>query len=155
MAGLQIEDLHLFRLDAPMFERGQQAVMGGGNKRHRNALADQILRAFDVIFHHQRFGAAELRGDEEHFDGEFLAGGHRQWAGTDIADLHIAGGQRAQHAGAAVELTPVDGRAGLFGEAVFRLRHLGRLRRRLVRHGHVHRVGAGRAERQRQQRRVA
>ena len=71
---LQIEDLHLLRLDAPMLERGQQAVMGGGDKRHRNALADQILRAFDVILHHQRFGAAELRGDEEHFDGEFLAG---------------------------------------------------------------------------------
>jgi hypothetical protein len=47
--------LYLTRLDAPVFERRQQAVVGCGDKRHGDAFADQIFRFSDVFLHYQRF----------------------------------------------------------------------------------------------------
>ena len=57
---LQVHQLHLGRLDAPVLQRRQQAVVGGGNKGHGDALADQIFRAADAFLHYQRLGVAEL-----------------------------------------------------------------------------------------------
>lgn len=54
---LEIQNLHLTRLDAPVFERCQQAVMGGGDKRYGDTLADKVFRFGDGFFHHQRFGS--------------------------------------------------------------------------------------------------
>ena len=75
-----------------MFQRRQQAVVGGGDKRHGDAFADQVFRFGDVFLHHQRFRVTELRGEQEHLNRHLLAGRNRQRAGTDIADLHVAGG---------------------------------------------------------------
>ena len=89
---LEIKNLNLPRLDAPVFERRQQAVVGGRDKRHGDALADQVFRFGDVFLHHQRFRVTELRGEQEHLNRHLLAGRDRQRAGSDIADLHVAGG---------------------------------------------------------------
>ncbi len=137
---LQVNDLHLARLNAPVFQRGQQAVMRSRDKRHRDAFADQIFGSGDGFLHHQRFGISELRGEQEDFDRHLLAGGYGQRAGAKVANLHVARGKRPHNRRAAVELTPVDFRPALFGEGVIRLRDFRRFRRSLICHGDVHRL---------------
>lgn len=71
-------------LNAPVFQRCQQAVMRGGDKRHRDAFADQIFGFRDAFLYHQRFGISELRRQQENFNRHLLAGGHRQRAGAQL-----------------------------------------------------------------------
>src|SRR5690606_30132127 len=106
----QVEDLHLARVDVPVLERGQQAVVAGGNERHGDLLADQVGRFLDTaaIACNQRLGGADRRGDEGGLHRQLPGGGGRQRAGADVADLHVTGGDRGDHLGAAVELAPVD-----------------------------------------------
>ncbi len=120
---MQVDNLYLPRLDVPVLQGGEQAVVGGGDKRHRNAFADQIFRFSDIFLHHQRFGIAELRGQQEDFDGHLLTGRNRQRAGAEITNLYVAGGQRPHNADAAVELTPVHFSAARFLKGFIRLRH--------------------------------
>ncbi|MNF83432.1 hypothetical protein D3C84_657570 [compost metagenome] len=145
---LQVHYLQLGGIDAPVLERRQQAVVGGGAVGHGDALADQILRRREPLLHHQCLGVTELGGEQEHLDGHVLAGRHRQRAGTYVADLHVAGGERPDHAGAAVKLAPVHLGAALFGEAVVGLGHLGGFGRGLVGHGDLDRLGGLHDQRQ-------
>ena len=148
---LQVNNLYLAGLNAPVFQRCQQAVMRGGDKRHCDAFADQIFGFRDAFLHHQRFGISELRRQQENFNRHLLAGGHRQRAGADVTDLHIAGGKGAYHAGAAVKFPPVDGRPAGFGEGVVRLGDFRRLSGGLIRHGHVDRLRLEGGDSQRRQ----
>ncbi len=138
---LKVDDLQAGRIHTPVPQRGQQAVVGGGGKGHGDALAGQGRRGSEPGLDHQRFRVAELGGEQKHLDGHLLVDGHRQRAGADVADLHVAGGERPHHAGAAVELEPLHRGAAGAGKGVVGLSHLGRFGRGLVGHSNVHGPG--------------
>ncbi|MNJ51768.1 hypothetical protein D3C77_470820 [compost metagenome] len=124
-----------------MLEGRQQTVVSGGGIGHGDAFSRQILWPGEPLFHHQGLGLSELGGEQEHLDGQVLARRHRQGAGADVAYLHIAGGERPHHAGAAVKLAPIHGGAALPGEGVVGLGYLGGLGRGLVGHGDLEGLG--------------
>ncbi len=80
-------------------------------------LADQVLRSLDsgTVASDQRFGGTDLGGDEEGFHRDFAGNCRGQGAGTEVADLHIAGSDGGNDVGAVVEFAPVDvGFGGFF-----------------------------------------
>ncbi|MNT31870.1 hypothetical protein D3C72_1677250 [compost metagenome] len=115
--------------------------MAGGDERHGDFLADQVLRRLDAVAGDQCFTGANLRGDQEGLDRQLAGGCGGQWAGAQVADLHIAAGYGGDHVGTVVEFAPVDaGLAGFFIVAID-LRHLGRVDGGLVGHGQVGSLG--------------
>ncbi|MCY1456267.1 hypothetical protein D9M71_734750 [compost metagenome] len=117
--------------------------MTGGDERYGDLFANQVLRRVDAgaIAGDQGFGSANLGGDQEGFHRQLAGRGRGQRAGTEVADLHIAGGHGGDHVGAAVEFAPVDvGFAGFLVGTV----DLGDFRRvngGLVGHRQVGRLG--------------
>ncbi|MNF75025.1 hypothetical protein D3C76_1080210 [compost metagenome] len=102
--------------------------MAGGNERHGDFLADEVPWRIDprAVAGYQGFGGADLGGDQEGFHWQLACGCGGQWAGAQVADLHIAGGHGCDDFGATVEFAPIDtGLAGFFVVAV----GLGDLRR--------------------------
>ena len=57
----EVEKLHLFRIDPPMVQSGQQAVVGGGDEGRGDPLADQVLWGANAgpIARHQGFTVAQ------------------------------------------------------------------------------------------------
>ncbi|MNZ43818.1 hypothetical protein D3C78_614300 [compost metagenome] len=128
-----------------MLQRAQQAVVRGGHERRGDGLADQVLGLVDLaaVAHHQRLGGVDLRRDDESDDRQTARCGSGQWAGADIAELHVAGGDGRDHFRAAVETAPVEFFAdGLFIGAIG-LGNLGRVDAGLVAEGDVGLGGAG------------
>ena len=117
--------------------------MAGGNEGHGDFFADQVLRAVDprTVTRHQGFGAADLGGDEEGLHRDFTGyrGGER--AGTEVADLHVAGRDGGDDVGAIVEFAPVDLGVGGFFIGAVGLGDFGRVHGGLIRNGHVRRLG--------------
>ena len=126
--------------------------MAGGNEGHGDFLADQVLGRIDpgAFAGDQGFGGADLGGDEEGFHRQLAGRGGGQRAGTEVADLHVTGGDGGDHIGAVVEFAPVDaGLAGLFITTVD-LGHLGRVDGGLVGDGQVGSLGENGGTGQRQ-----
>ena len=84
--------------------------MRGGEKRHANALADQILEIGDVaaIARHQRFGIRNVRRDPEQLDVLPLRGRSGERARPHLTQLHLARTHRTDHVGPARIHAPVD-----------------------------------------------
>ncbi len=139
----QVEHGDFRRVDVPMLQRGEQAVVPGGHERHGDLLADQILRGINAgaITNHQGLGGADLGGDEEGFHRDLAGDCGRQWAGAEVADLHVARGDGADDIGAVVELAPVDLGLGGFFIGAIGLGDFGRVDGGLVSDGQVDRLG--------------
>src|SRR5690606_32824441 len=135
----QVEDLHLARVDVPVLERGQQAVVAGGHERYGDLLADQVGGFLDTaaVACNQRLGGADLRGDEEGLHRQLAGGGGGQRAGADVADLYVTGSDSGDHFSAAVELAPVDLGVGGLLVGTVSLGNLGRIDGGLVGNGEV------------------
>ncbi|MOA04472.1 hypothetical protein D3C78_1240290 [compost metagenome] len=139
----QVENGDFRRVDVPVLQRGEQAVVAGGYKRHGDLLADQVLRGLDpgTVAGDQGFGGADLGGDEEGLHRDFAGDGRGQRAGTEVADLHVTRGDGGDDIGTVVEFSPADiGLGGLFVGAV----SLGDFRRvngGLIGDGEVGRLG--------------
>ncbi|MCY1443201.1 hypothetical protein D9M71_596030 [compost metagenome] len=118
---LKVHHFDFRRVQPPVLQRAQQAVMRGGNERRGDGLADQILRFIDAtaVAHHQGFGGIDLCGNEERDDRQIARGRGGQWAGAEVADLHVAGSNGGDHFRATVETPPVDFLAnGFFIKAI-------------------------------------
>ncbi|MNZ71475.1 hypothetical protein D3C78_898390 [compost metagenome] len=139
----QVENGDFRGIDVPVLQCREQAVVAGGYKGHGDFLADQVLRGLDpgAVAGDQGFGGADLGGNEESFHRDFASDCSGQGAGTEIADLHVAGGDGGDDIGTVVEFAPADiGLRGLFVSAV----GLGDFRRvngGLVGNGDVGRLG--------------
>ena len=57
---LQVHNLNLPRFNTPVFQRRQQAVVGGGDKRYGDAFTNQVFRFTDSFLYHQRFGVTQF-----------------------------------------------------------------------------------------------
>ena len=128
----QVQHADRFRIDTPVLERRQQAVVGGRHERHGDLLADQIggFQHRAVLPDHQRFGFTDQAGDQESLDRQLAGRRGGQRARSDITDLHVAGGHRGDHLGTGIELAPLDSADRLL-ECACRLRLFRRLDRGL------------------------
>ncbi|MNL05601.1 hypothetical protein D3C87_1262090 [compost metagenome] len=117
----QVENGDFRRIDVPVLQRGEQAVVAGGYKRHGDFLADQVLRGLDpgTVAGDQGFGGADLGGDEEGLHRDFAGDCRRQGAGAEVADLYVAGSDGGDDVGTVIEFSPADvGLGGFFISAV-------------------------------------
>ncbi|MCY1457336.1 hypothetical protein D9M71_746290 [compost metagenome] len=61
-----------------------------------------------AVAYHQGFGGVDLCGNEERDNRQIARRRGGQWAGAEVADLHITGGDGGDHFRATVETSPVD-----------------------------------------------
>ncbi|KPX26889.1 Uncharacterized protein ALO72_04988 [Pseudomonas syringae pv. delphinii] len=115
------------RVDVPVLECREQAVVAGGNVRHGNLLADQVLGGIDprAIARNQCLGSTDLSGDQEGLDRQFARGGRSERARAEIPDLYVARSDGSDDVGPVVELAPGDFRVSGFFVGIVGLRHLG------------------------------
>ncbi|MCY1426054.1 hypothetical protein D9M71_418630 [compost metagenome] len=128
-----------------MLQRAQQAVVRGGHEGRGDGLADQVLGLLDLaaVAYYQRLGGIDLRRNDEGDDWQPTRGGGSQWAGAEVAELHIARGDGGDHFRATVETAPVEFLADGFFIGAIGLGNLGRVDAGLVAEGDVGLGGAG------------
>ena len=104
------EHLHVLLVQAEALDQREQLVVVGRDGRGRELLALEIGERIDAraVTHDKRFVDSRDRGEIERLHVEAARGRRGEWARPDIADLHVAGGDRRKNLRARIEAAEVD-----------------------------------------------